>query len=217
MTYHMIKNMADIECGVAELAERCPLMREARDVAGLPPLRRPENGYASLARTITGQLLSVASASSIWSRVEQLVQPFEPEVLLGVDEAALRRAGLSRAKVQTLRALAQAVGAGEVDFGRFEQEPDDEVRRQLMRVHGIGPWTADIYVMFCLGRRDGFAPGDVALANAVCLLQRSDKRPTPAQLARTALDWSPNRGVAARLLWHYYAVVKKRRGLPIET
>ena len=203
--------MKDIEQGVQVLRDSCPLMQEAYDVAGMPPLRRHDNGFASLSRTITGQLLSVASASAIWGRTVQVVQPFEPQGLLLVDENLLRKAGLSNAKVRTLRALAQAISTGEVDFERFESQTETQVRAQLIKVHGIGPWTADIYVMFCLGRRDGFAPGDVALANATGLLRGLDKRPSVRELEKYAVKWSPWRGVAARLLWHYYAHIKNTK------
>lgn len=216
MSYHIIRTMEDIERGAQVLADNCPLMREAFEVAGLPALRRHDNDFKSLARTITGQLLSVASASAIWGRVELLVRPFEPQTLLLLDETILRGAGLSNAKVRTLRALATAIIEGDVDFSLFESAEENLVRERLIKVHGIGPWTADIYVMFCLGRMDGFAPGDVALANAVALLQRAAKRPTPSQLEKTSRRWSPHRGVAARMLWHYYAVVKKRKTLPLE-
>ena len=208
MSYHIIRSMTDIEQGVGALQDLCPLMKKAHETAGLPPLRRTENCYASLARTITGQLLSVASASAIWKRVELLANPFEPEMILALDDGALKAAGLSGAKTQTLKALANAIVTGEADFARFETQPDNVVRKQLMQVRGIGPWTADIYVMFCLGRRDGFAPGDMALANAVGLLKGSKKRPSPRQLEKIASKWSPWRGVAARLLWHYYGTIK---------
>ena len=208
MSYSIISEEKDIERGVQALCKSCPLMRKAYEVAGLPPLRRHENSFRSLARTITGQLLSVASASAIWSRVVRLVRPFEPQFLLQLDDRRLREAGLSNAKVKTMRALAAALLAGEVDFARFEREDEALVREKLQKIHGIGPWTADIYVMFCLGRADGFACGDVALANAVMSLQGQETRPKPAELAEIARKWSPYRGVAARLLWSYYAATK---------
>lgn len=215
MSYHIIKTMEDIERGVQTLTGTCPLMAEAFAVAGHPPLRRNDNDFSALARIVTGQLLSVASASAIWGRVQQEVQPFEPQVLLALDEQLLTSAGLSNAKVRTLRGIARAIEADEVNFSRFETQDENDVRAELTRVHGIGPWTADVYVMFCLGRADGFAPGDIALANAIGLLQRLDKRPTPRQLEKIAQKWSPWRGVAARLLWHYYGVVKKAPTNPL--
>ncbi len=208
MSYHIIETSQDIAQGVQGLSASCPLMRTAFETAGLPPLRRHENSYASVARIVTGQLLSVASARAIWARVEALAHPFDPLSVLALDDRQLKKAGLSNAKIRTLKALANATLQGDIDFRRFARQDDDLVRQQLKTVHGIGPWTADIYVMFCLGRADGFAPGDVALANATGLLKKLPKRPTPAQLQEIALTWRPWRGVAARLLWHYYGVVK---------
>ncbi len=201
--------MQDIEQGIAALGKTCPLMRRAFKEAGLPPLRRSANNYAALARTITGQLLSLASADAIWKRLEELVRPFEPQTLLALDDSALLAAGLSRAKVRALRALAQALQQGEIDLAGFERQSGEQIRNSLCKVHGIGPWTADIYVMFCLGDRDGFAAGDIALANALALLTGEDRRPTPRQLEKFARRWQPWRGVAARLLWHYYAMNKQ--------
>ena len=208
MSYHIIETREDITLGVNRLVKSCPLMREAHEIAGLPPLRRNENSFKSLSRIITGQLLSVASASAIWARVEQLAQPFDPRAVLSLTDASLKKAGLSNAKIRTIKALATAIVERQFDLNHFATQPDELVREQLMMVHGIGPWTADIYVMFCLGRTDGFAPGDVALANATGLLKKLEKRPTPSQLTLIAQTWSPWRGVAARLLWHYYAVIK---------
>ncbi len=211
MSYHIIETSQDIAQGVQHLTTACPLMREAFEIAGQPPLRRNENCYSSVARIVTGQLLSVASARAIWSRVEALNQRFDPQSVLALDQQLLKTAGLSNAKIRTLKALASAVQQGDIDFARFATQSGDLVKEQMMAVHGIGPWTADVYVMFCLGRADTFAPGDIALANAVGLLKKSDKRPTPSQLQKIALKWRPWRGVAARLLWHYYGVVKNTK------
>ncbi|MCP4936723.1 MAG: DNA-3-methyladenine glycosylase 2 family protein [bacterium] len=211
MSYHIIKTNEDIARAVQNLTASCPLMSEAHKIAGLPPLRHHQNSYSSVARIVTGQLLSVASARAIWMRVEALAQPFDPQNVLALDHQLLKKAGLSNAKIRTLKALASAIQQGAVDFAHLATQENGLVREQMMAVHGIGPWTTDIYIMFCLGRADGFAPGDIALANAVGLLKKSNKRPTPAQLQKMAKKWSPWRGVAARLLWHYYGAIKNTK------
>ena len=137
-------------------------MRHAHDLAGAPPLRRRPAGFEGLARIIVGQQLSVASASAIWERTAAVCRPFEPRILLGLDDAQLAQAGLSRPKIRTLRAIAGACRNG-LDLARLEHAPEAEVHAALTEVTGIGPWTADIYIMFCLGRADGWAPGDLAL------------------------------------------------------
>ena len=125
----------------------------------------------------------------------------------------MKGAGLSAAKIATLRALAQAVVEARVDFAGMAGAQEDEVRGQLTAVRGIGPWTADIYLMFCRGDADAFAAGDLALQEAVRMAFKLDKRPNAQELLTIAERWRPWRGVAARLLWGYYKVAKQRDGV----
>jgi len=178
-------------------------MKRVHDTVGDPPLRRHMPGFAGLARVVVGQQLSIASASAIWNRVEIVVDPFDAPMLLAADVGALRGAGLSQGKVKTLRAAADAIVTGALDL----EAPlaDDELRAALLAINGIGPWTADIYTMFCLGHADGFAAGDLALQIAVQRAFGLDERPNMQGLAEIAERWRPWRGVAARLLWSFYA------------
>ncbi len=137
------------------------------------------------------------------------MQPFEAAGLLRTDDATLRAAGLSRGKVRTLRALSEAVLAGELDLAALDRAPEEEVREALVAINGIGPWTADIYLLFCLGRGDAFAPGDLALKLAVKSALALDEPPSAAELEAIAEQWRPWRGVAARLLWAFYAHEKR--------
>lgn len=135
--------------------------------------------------------------------------------LLACSDAALRSAGLSASKVRTLRAISEAVVDG-LDLDAMSASSEKAVRDTLMRISGIGPWTADIYVMFCLGSADGFAPGDLALQVAAQHAFELETRPNAAELIDIAERWRPWRGVAARLLWAYYAVRKQQRsGAPV--
>jgi DNA-3-methyladenine glycosylase II len=218
MSYHIIRSMEDIDEGVRVLTEQCVLMKDAVAIAGAPPLRRRENSFAALARIITGQLLSVAAAGTIWGRVEQLSISIDPSGVLKLAHEELCQTGLSSAKARTLKALAAAIDAGRVDLAGFEEASEDDVRNTLMGVKGIGPWTVDIYVMLCLGRADSFAPGDRGLRNAAGLLQGREQSPTARELEQFAQqNWRPWRGVAARLLWHYYAVAKNAKTNPLDT
>ncbi|MDX2202649.1 MAG: DNA-3-methyladenine glycosylase 2 family protein [Hyphomicrobiaceae bacterium] len=206
---------ADIAEGVAELRRLCPTMCKVHDLAGHPPLRRREAGFEGLARIIVGQQLSVASAAAIWTRTFAAVQPFTAERLLALAEADLARAGLSRPKIRTLRAVSQACVGG-LDLVALTAASDTEVHARLTEVSGIGPWTADIYLMFCLGRADAWAPGDLALQIAAQHAFGLKARPTREELAGLAERWRPWRGVAARLLWSYYAVTKQmRQAIPV--
>jgi DNA-3-methyladenine glycosylase II len=211
-----IVDEADIRAGVKVLRRKCPTMRLAHDLAGDPPLRRRAAGFEGLARIIVGQQLSVASAEAIWGRTRAAIEPFRADVLLALDDAVLRAAGLSRGKVLTLRSAAEAVAAGRLDLDRLALAPGTELREALTAVRGVGPWTADIFDMFCIGRRDAFAPGDLALQVAAQMAMGLEARPTPIDLEEIAERWRPWRGVAARLLWAYYRVARETRsGMPV--
>lgn len=200
--------------GVRALRRKCPTMRHVHGVAGAPPLRRRPAGFEGLARIIVGQQLSIASASAIWERTVAACQPFEPRTLIGLDDGQLARAGLSRPKIRTLRAIAGACQDG-LDLARLEHANEEEVHAALTAVLGIGPWTADIYIMFCLGRADAWAPGDLALQIAAQQALGLTERPGRDEMLAIAERWRPWRGVAARLLWAYYAAVRQRKAVPV--
>jgi DNA-3-methyladenine glycosylase II len=211
----IIVSDADVREGLRALRRRCPTMRMMHDAAGDPPLRRRPAGFEGLARIIVGQQLSVASASAIWLRTLNLCQPFAPEGLQLLDDAVLASAGLSRAKIRTLRAISVACSNG-LDLGALEAQSDAEIASALTAINGIGPWTADIYIMFCLGRGDGFAAGDLALQIGAQQALGLKARPSAQELLAIAERWRPWRGVAARLLWNYYAHLKRTgRATPV--
>ena len=185
-------------------------------MAGDPPLRRRAAGFEGLARIIVGQQLSVASASAIWERTFKAVQPFDAVTLLATSETDLRAAGLSRPKVRTLTAMAREIADTGLDLGRLDHLSDDDVHASLTRISGVGPWTADVFLMFCLGRADCFASGDLALQVAAQMAMDLDERPTAKELLEIAERWRPWRGVAARMLWAYYKIAKEARsGAPV--
>jgi len=207
--HRLIEADDDLREGVRALRRKCEVMRRVHDVAGHPPLRRRPGGFEGLARIIVGQQVSVASAEAIWGRMVQAVQPFEPQVLLALKDRSLVAAGLSGAKIRTLRAVATAA-ADRLDLVHLDHLSDEEVRAALMAVSGIGPWTADVYLLFCLGRADAWAAGNLALQHAAKQAFGLDERPDSKALLELAERWRPWRGVAARLLWAYYAVLKAR-------
>jgi DNA-3-methyladenine glycosylase II len=211
----IIAGEADIRDGVRALRRKCEIMRKVHDVTGDPPLRRRPAGFEGLARIVVGQQLSVASASAIWTRTVEVCRPFEPQSLLALEDARLAGAGLSRPKIRTLRAVAAACADG-LDLERLDSATDAEIHAALTRVLGIGPWTADVYIMFCLGRADGWASGDLALQIGAQQALGLRKRPDQDRLDRIAERWRPWRGVAARLLWAYYAARKaKKSSIPV--
>ncbi|MBU2532645.1 MAG: DNA-3-methyladenine glycosylase 2 family protein [Alphaproteobacteria bacterium] len=207
----VIETEADILRGVRSLRRRCPVMRKVHTATGDPPLRRREPGFEGLARIVVGQQLSVASANAIWSRCVDAIQPMSAPRIMAMTDDELRLCGLSGPKIRTLRAVAVAVIENGLDLETAADVPDTEMREALLAVSGIGPWTADIFQMFCLGRPDAFAPGDLALQVAAQHAFDLDCRPGAVELELLAEPWRPWRAVSARLLWAYYAVVKQGR------
>ncbi len=208
----VIRTQADICRGVRALKRKCPTMRKLHAMAGDPPVRHVGHGFEGLARIVVGQQLSVASASAIWRRTRALIEPFDAASLLSRSDGALRAAGLSAGKVRTLRGLATACLDDGLDVDGLETLEDAVIRERLTAVVGIGPWTSDIYIMFCLGRRDAWAPGDLALQEAAKMAFGLEARPRALELEALSQRWRPWRGVAARLLWAYYAVARRRDG-----
>jgi DNA-3-methyladenine glycosylase II len=211
----IIATEADIRAGVKALRRKCATMRHVHDTAGDPPLRRRPAGFEGLARIIVGQQLSIASAAAIWERTAAACRPFAPARLLSLTHETLAGAGLSRPKIRTLRAIAAACTNG-LDLAALDSASEEEVHAALTEVVGIGPWTADIYIMFCLGRADAWAPGDLALQIALQRALALAERPGKDEMMEHAERWRPWRGVAARLLWAYYAAVKaKSTAVPV--
>lgn len=186
-------------------------MCRLHDLTGDPPVRHVGHGFEGLARIVVGQQLSVASAAAIWRRARAAVEPFEAARFLELEETELRAVGLSAGKVRTLKALSAACVDDGLDFARLDNEDDTAIRGRLTSITGIGPWTADIYLMFCLGRRDAWAPGDLALQVATQMALALDERPRAPGLEDLSERWRPWRAVAARLLWAYYAVARQRK------
>ncbi|MCZ8261112.1 MAG: DNA-3-methyladenine glycosylase 2 family protein [Beijerinckiaceae bacterium] len=209
----VITNDDDIKRGMEILAGICPHMRMIGETIGPPPLRWREPGFAGLVSTITAQQLSVSSANAIRTKLMARLDPLTPEALLGASEEELRACGLSGPKIRTLRALAGAITGGDLPFDRLGEMPVPEAQAALVRVHGIGPWTAEVYMMFCLGVQDIFAPADLALQEGAKLAMGLETRPTTKEMAEIATRWAPWRAVAARMLWAWYGHVKRRQGV----
>lgn len=204
-----IRNEKDIEEGVAALIAASPHLARVHALAGNPPLRERPTGFEGLARVVVGQQLSIASANAIWGRLAAKLVPFEATSFLALPDDGLRAAGLSRGKVATLRSLAEAVATGTLALDGLSSAPEDVIHAELTALKGVGPWTADIYILFSLARADAWSPGDLALQYAVKDALRLRKRPTEERMREIAEAWRPWRGVAARLLWSYYALRHK--------
>jgi len=208
------------EAGLGEALEALRVKdRELVDrlvaLGGPPPLRRREPGFAGLAAIIVSQQVSVASASAIFGRLETRLAPLDAVRIGEATDDELRACGLSGPKIRTLRALAEAVALGGLDLAGLASLDAEEARERLVAVKGVGPWTADIFLLFCLGHPDAFPAGDLALQEAARLALGLNARPDAARLERISERWRPLRGVAARMLWAYYRGVKKRSGMAL--
>jgi DNA-3-methyladenine glycosylase II len=209
----MLTDEATLAESASLLAEIDPAMAEIMTISGPPPLRKSEPGFRGMVRIIVGQQVSVASAAAIWTRTATGLDPLTPETVLAASEEQLRACGLSAPKMRTLRAVADAIVTGSLPLDTLHALPADEAHRLMTCVKGIGPWTADIYLLFCLGHPDAFPAGDLALQEAVRLAYRKRKRPDAKALAAFAERWRPVRGTAALALWAYYKVAKSREGV----
>lgn len=208
----LIDGQAALEAALARLQAADPaLIEHLIAVGGPPPLRLRPPGFAGLAAIVTGQQLSTASAAAIFGRLQIAVDPLEAGTLLATPDETLRALGLSVGKVATLRSMADAVLSGALRLERLSQVTAEEAHATLVALKGIGPWTADSFLLFCLGHPDAWPAGDLALQEAARIAMRLDRRPSTAELQEIGERWRPHRGVAARLLWAYYRVAKQGR------
>jgi DNA-3-methyladenine glycosylase II len=210
-----IHSEADLEAGLSALRAADQRFNAILAAAGRPPLRRRSDGFAGLAATIVSQQLSTASAGAIWSRLAAAFDPFEPKTILRARPARLARLGLSGAKIRALKAIARAIDRGEIELAALAELPADTAHARLTALHGIGPWTADIYLLSCLGHADAWPAGDLALQEAAKLAFALPARPTAKEMQALAEAWRPWRSVAARILWTYYRAIKGRDGAPV--
>jgi DNA-3-methyladenine glycosylase II len=189
-------------------------LRRVSRVAGVFPPRVAPRGFAGMARIVCGQQLSVASASAIWARLEALPGAVTAAGFLALEEDRLRGVGLSRGKYRTLTTVAEAVVARDLDFDAVERLPAEEAIAELTRHKGIGPWTAEIYLMFCAGHPDIFPAGDLALQKAVGEAFGIDPHPDRRTLMEMAAQWAPHRATAALLFWRFYGAKRGRLVAP---
>ncbi|MFT5061768.1 MAG: DNA-3-methyladenine glycosylase II [Dinoroseobacter sp.] len=204
----IIKSDACVAEGAAWLATLDPRLNTALEATGKLPLRLKPDGFETLLNAIISQQVSVASASAIFVRM-QVAGMTDPDRVNAATDDDLRACGLSRQKIRYSKALAEA----QIDYPSLRNIPNDQVVATLTQVSGVGRWTAEIYAMFSLGRADIFAPADLALQESARLLFDLPDRPKEGALRKMSEDWSPWRGVAARLLFAYYHVAKDREGI----
>ena len=200
--------------GVAALSAADPDLAAAVTRCGPPPLWARRPGFETLIRIVLEQQVSLASARATFGRLRAVCGAVTAERFAMLTEPQIRSAGVTRQKTSYCLGLAREIVDGTFDLSRLGRADDHEARRRLMAIRGIGPWTADIYLLMALGRPDVWPDGDLALATAVREVKRLRRRPSPERLRRLAVAWAPWRAVAARILWHHYLSI--RVGSPAE-
>ena len=194
---------ADLERALLTLVEQDPRLRPILALTGMPALRRRDAGFAGLARIIVGQQVSTASATAIWGRVFGAFDPFHHDAIRRTTAARLGKLGLSAAKIKTLKFIAGEIQSGRLDLESLAALDADEAHATLTALHGVGPWTADVYLLFCLGHGDAWPAADVGIQEGIRLGFKLESRPTTKETIALGEAWRPLRGAAAHLWWAY--------------
>ncbi len=189
-----VNKLAQVDQGLARIVSQY----------GPPPLWIRAQGFPTLIHIILEQQVSLASAKAAYKRLNERLTPVTPEKFLTLSDGDLKKVGFSRQKTRYGRELAHALISGSLDLSGLNKLPDQKARHQLVQIKGIGPWTADIYLVVALGRPDIWPDGDLALAAAIKKINNLPQRPSSKQMRRMSQKWRPWRAVAARLLWHFY-------------
>jgi DNA-3-methyladenine glycosylase II len=212
MTIHL-NTQDDLDDAIHALIGLDPRLKPVLEVAGMPVLRRRDPGFAGLAAIVCGQQLSTKAAAAIWGRVSKAFDPFHPDRVRTARADRLGRLGLSAAKIKTLKTIARDLSEGRLNLEVLAEEDADAAHNTLTSLPGIGPWTADIYLLFCLGHGDAWPAGDLAVQEAMRIGLGLKARPTVKEMQPLAEPWRPLRGAAAHLWWSYYHAIKKREGI----
>jgi len=190
--------------GLSELTMRDSDLAEAVARWGNPPFCTHTPGFSGIVLAILSQQVSLESARATFTKLENIIDPINPEKFLSLEESTLRAIGFSRQKASYIRGVAHEIRVGVFDLEDLESMDNDQARRRLMEVKGIGAWTAGTYLLFALRRPDVWPSGDLALAKAIQELRGLITIPSAKEADRIADHWRPWRAVAARILWHHY-------------
>lgn len=200
----MVRTTETLHQSLDALAKREKAFAKVLADHGHPEPRVMDPGIETLLRTIVGQQVSVAAARSMWNKlIAKFGQPVDLNALLAASDEEMREAGMSRQKAGYLRSLAGLVLSGQLDLARLPED-DEEAIAQLIKIKGIGRWSAEIYLLFAEGRHDVWPAGDLAVQIQIGKLFGLDGKPTEKQLRELAEKWRPHRGAAAVLAWHSY-------------
>lgn len=210
-----ISDQTDLAHGLSELIKIEPGFSLIADLVGPLPKRSLPQGFEGLANIIVSQLISRAAADAIWLRMMAAGLPMTATGYLEVNEELAKSFGLSMAKHRALLNLAEQMSIGAINFDELSQLDSATAHRRLVSLKGIGPWTAEVYLLFAVGHCDVFPAGDVALQAAAAKAFSLPARPSEKELSKFSENWRPWRSIAARALWAYYGAVMKRNVTPL--
>ena len=203
-----LSNTADLEVSAAQLCKIDPRFNAILDLHGLPSLRTSPQGLKGLLMIVTEQFLSLSAAAAIWTRVHKAIEPFDAITILKFSSDELLSLGLSRAKAKSFHEIAARIVDGRLNFSEYDELSEDVIIKKLCALPGVGPWTADIYLLAVMGATDAWPAGDLALRIAIHDFLKLNNRPEIKEMAFHAENWRPHRAVAARLLWSHYRGLK---------
>ncbi len=210
MSIKTIKDQAELVTHIQALIEIEPKFVPLYEQVGIPSLRRNQGGFEQLIRAMVGQQLSVAAANSIWQKL-YIAELTTPQAIVRADDDTLKSQGLSRQKIRYIRSLVEH----DIDFVALSDLSDEQVIDTLTAVVGIGRWTAEMYLLFSLGRADVLAVDDLAIRVGSMTILGLSERPTPKQLKVAAQGWSPHLSAASLLLWAHYGWLRNKKAMPI--
>lgn len=214
---HRISSAAQLDSAIDALIAADRRFHPVVQRTGRPKfVPRRRHGFETLVEIVVSQQLSIAAADTIFARVKEKVVPFDPATLIATDAETLRACGLSAPKQKHMKTIAAAILDGSLDLKRVRNMHDDDARAHLTAVKGIGPWTADIYLMSSLGRADIWPVGDVGLQAAITRVLKLRKRPNEKHMEKLSKDWRPWRTIAARLFWTHEDGIRKERREALE-
>jgi len=203
---------ASFRTGIDELCIIDPIFGRILETWGYPPLWTITPGYSGLVNVVLSQQVSLASAGAAFRRLKAAIQPISPQNFMALDDATLRQIGFSRQKAAYVRSISCYVLERNLDFCLIDAASDEAARESLQRLKGIGPWSADVYLLMALARPDVWPGGDLALAKAVREVRDAGRLQGRDELEAMARCWQPFRSVAARMLWHYYLSKRGQAG-----
>ncbi len=201
-------NAADLQTSAAQLCKIDRRFHAVLELHGMPSLRTSPQGLEGLLMIVTEQFLSLSAAAAIWARVRKAIEPFNAVTILKFSADELLSLGLSRAKAKSFHEIAARVLDGRLNFSEYDELTEDSIIKKLCALPGVGPWTADIYLLAVMGVTDAWPAGDLALRIAIHDFLKLDGRPEIKEMPFHAENWRPHRAVAARLLWSHYRGLK---------